>query len=99
VKGITRLRGFCWPQVNFSHGSIRARQVKEDQSVARWQYGGQLSDALLTLMAALAAEQDVGLLALTRLAPSGGDWLLTLRCSPWRREFECPQGVESSSSR
>jgi hypothetical protein len=33
-------------------------------------------------MAALAAGLDVGLMALTRRAPSGGDRLLTLRSRP-----------------
>jgi hypothetical protein len=33
----------------------------------------------LTLMAALAAELDVGLMAFTRHTPSGGGRLLTLR--------------------
>ena len=41
----------------------------------------QLSIALLTLMAAMAAELKVGLMARTVSPPAGGDRLLTLRCS------------------
>lgn len=48
-------------------------------AVVRWQHGGPLSNALLTLMAALASGLDVGLMVLTRLTPIGGDRLLALR--------------------
>jgi hypothetical protein len=37
-------------------------------------------------MAALASGLDVGLIALTRRTPSGGDRLLTLQISRWPTE-------------
>lgn len=43
------------------------------------QYGGQLSKALLTLMAAQASGLGVGLMALNRLTPAGGDRRPSLR--------------------
>jgi len=46
----------------------------------------QLSLALLTLMAAMAAELKVGLMARTVSHPAGCDRLLTLHFSPCRRE-------------
>ncbi len=49
-------------------------------AVAQYEHVGQLSNALLTLIVALAAGLDVGLMALTRRTPSGGDRLLTLQC-------------------
>jgi hypothetical protein len=58
------------------------RTGRSRSTVVRWPHGGQLSNALLTLMAALAAELDVGLMAFTRHTPSGGGRLLTLRCCP-----------------
>ena len=47
-------------------------------AVAQHQHGGQLSHALLTLVAALAAGLDVGLMSLTRHTRNGGDRLLAL---------------------
>jgi hypothetical protein len=35
---------------------------------------------LLTLKAILPADLDVGLMALSRRAPGGGDWLFPLHC-------------------
>lgn len=63
------------------YGSIRARRAKKDRSftVRGCAHVGQLSNALLTLMVALAAGLDVGLMALTRRTPSGGDRLLALQ--------------------
>jgi hypothetical protein len=58
------------------------RTGRSRSTVVRWPHGGQLSNALLTLMAALAAELDVGLMAFTRHTPSGGGRLLTLQCRP-----------------
>lgn len=52
---------------------------RSQSAVAQHQHVGQLSHALLTLMAALASGLDVGLMALGRRTPSCGDRLLTLR--------------------
>ena len=55
------------------------RTGRSRPEVAHWQHGGLLSHTLLTLMAALNAALEVGLVALTRRRPSGGDRLLTLQ--------------------
>jgi hypothetical protein len=55
------------------------RTGRSRSAVAQGQHGGQLSHTLLTLMAALAAGLEGGLMALNRRRPSGGDWLLTLQ--------------------
>lgn len=52
-------------------------------AVAQCERVGQLSNALLTLMVALAAGLDVGLMALTRRTPTGGRRLLTLQNDLW----------------
>ena len=51
-------------------------------AVAQHLHVGQISDALLSLTAAMAARVDVGLMAVTRRAPSGGDLLLPLLLRP-----------------
>jgi len=48
----------------------------------------QLSLALLTLMAAMAAELKVGLMARTVSQPAGCDWLLTLHGRPSQAQSE-----------
>lgn len=54
------------------------RTGRSRSAVVRWQHGGLLPKALLTLMTALASGLDVGLMVLTRLSSSGGDRLLAL---------------------
>lgn len=58
------------------------RTGRSRSAVPQQQRGGQLSHKLLTLTAALTAELDVGLMALTRRTPSGGGRLHTLQRSP-----------------
>jgi hypothetical protein len=78
-----QLQGGECGTANVSGGSIRARRAWEDQSfavrgrmiAARW----SAVHALLTVMAALAAGLDVGLMALTVGTPGSRHRLLTLR--------------------
>jgi len=77
-------------------GEFRTSDVRSGSSPLRWSgpvaHGGtthsrrevQLSNALLTLTVAPAAEPDVGFLALTVSTSAVGEWLQPLRCGPMR---------------
>jgi hypothetical protein len=69
------------------------RTGRSRSAVTQSDHVGQLSNALLTLMEALPAELNVGLMALSRRAPGGGNRLLALHCSPPRKRSETQQRV------
>jgi len=81
-------------------GESRTSDVRSGSSPLRWSgpvaHGGtthsrrevQLSNALLTLTVAPAAEPDVGFLALTVSTSAVGEWLQPLRCCHPPRQVE-----------